>query len=171
MATFETNKKVAGAGGTARQHDRLVAIVALVGAAVLFAQTFAFPAVNWTPLGLAFWPRVVLGGIGGICVMLAIARQLGPEPAFTVNRREILLFAALVAFIGLLPFLGFALSCSFYVFGTSVWLNPAPRAGVGKAVLLSLATTGTIYAAFSLALNVDLPDGALVDLIRGHLND
>lgn len=153
----------------AQYQDLTVGVLVLVVAGLLYMETFSFPAVNWTPLGLAFWPRIVLGGIAAACMLLMVLRQLGHQPVFEIRMRECLLFMALAGFIIALPIAGFFLTCTAYVFATAVWLGNGTDNNVMRALLIAIATTGMVYLAFSLGLGVRLPQGTLMGWVIGAL--
>ncbi|MEH6725233.1 MAG: tripartite tricarboxylate transporter TctB family protein [Hyphomicrobiales bacterium] len=153
----------------ARYQDLIVGVVILVVAGLLYRETFSFPSVNWTPLGLAFWPRIVLGGIAAACLLLIVLRQLGDQPVFEVRMRESFLFVALAGFIIALPLAGFFLTSTAYVFATAVWLGDGTQNRVMRAALISIATSVVVYVAFSLGLGVRLPQGSLIGWALGEL--
>ena len=149
----------------ARIHDLMVGLVAICVAGLLFLETFSFPVVNWTPLGLEFWPRIVLGGIAMVSAGLVILRQLDVQPSFAIDRREVCLFAMLASFVVALPLVGFFGTCTIYVFAASIWLSSEASGRTLRAGLLAVATTTVVYLAFSIGLGVRLPEGLLVELI------
>jgi len=150
----------------ARYQDLLVGLVVLVMAGLLLLQTYSFPAVNWTPLGLAFWPRIVLGGIAVTCLVLIVLRQLDQQPILEIRKQECALFAALAGFVIALPVVGFFVTCTAYVFATSMWLGRGTGNRVARSALFAISTTALVYIAFTLGLGVSLPQGRLNNLVN-----
>lgn len=147
----------------ARYEDALVGVVAIVVAASLFWATFYFRAVNWTPLGLAFWPRIILGGLVATAIVLIVLRQLDTHSKLKILRPEIILFAAIASFVIALPILGFIPTGFIYTFTTIIWLDAGRKTGRLRAALLALAATALTYVVFGIGLNVWLPTGRVVD--------
>jgi hypothetical protein len=143
----------------ARFEDAIVGVVAIAAAGLLYWATFYFHAVDWTPLGLAFWPRVLLAGLVLASLALMVLRQLDVHPRLHINRAEITLFAAIAGFVIALPILGFLLTGFAYTLGTILWLDADSRLGWIRATLLAFAATAATYAVFGLGLNVWLPSG------------
>lgn len=147
----------------ARFEDAIVGVAALVVAAALYFATFHFRAVDWTPLGLAFWPRVILAGLVLAAIALIVLRQLDVHARFHLIRAELILFAAIVGFVLALPLFGFLATGAAYTFGTIMWLDADRRLGWVRAALLALAATALTYAVFGVGLNVRLPSGIIGD--------
>lgn len=163
----ETTATCEGPSRVARFEDAIVGAVAIAIAGALYWRTFYFRAVDWTPLGLAFWPRVVLVGIVLAACALVLLRQLDTHPAVRVTRPETTLLAAIAGLVIALPVLGFFVTGFIYTFGTMIWLQGVDRRPT-RAVLLAAATTATTFAVFGLGLNVPLPTGILGDVIGGR---
>jgi hypothetical protein len=73
----------------ARFEDAIVGVVIIAAAGLLYWATFYFRAVDWTPLGLAFWPRVLLAGLVLASLALMVLRQLDVHPRLPhQSRRE-----------------------------------------------------------------------------------
>jgi hypothetical protein len=148
----------------ARFEDAIVGAVALVVAGALYWATFYFRAVDWTPLGLAFWPRVILSGLALAALALIVLRQLDAYTRFQLIRAELILFGAIAGFVIALPLLGFLPIGFVYTFGTILWLDDERRLGWVRAALVALVATALTYAVFGLGLNVWLPSGIVGDL-------
>lgn len=146
---------------SARFEDAIVGVVAIAAAALLYWATFYFRAVDWTPLGLAFWPRIILAGIALTSLVLIVLRQLDTHSRLRFLRPEIILFAAIASFVIALPILGFLLTGFLYTLGTIVWLDADHKIGRLRAALLALSATGLTYVVFGIGLNVWLPVGII----------
>jgi len=66
-------------------QDRLLGLIVLLVAGFLFVETFNFKTVDWDPLGLPFWPRVLLVLLAVLGIYLVIRGSLD-VPAARVAR-------------------------------------------------------------------------------------
>ena len=146
----------------ARYGDRVVGLVALAVVAVFFARTFAFRIVDWDPLGLAFWPRVVLALIA-VCALIFVVRgSVAPEDIEPIRPGAFGVLAGCALYVLGLPLLGFALATPTFVALFAYALGRGQRHRLGLAVVLALATTGAVYLLFQVGLEVQLPRGELL---------
>ena len=58
--------------------DRALAIVVILVGAFLYWETYSFPSTDWEQLGVAFWPRLVLIGLGLLSLFLIWKGTLEP---------------------------------------------------------------------------------------------
>lgn len=147
----------------ASYEDAIVGVIAIAAAALLYWATFYFRSVDWTPLGLAFWPRIILAGITLTALVLIVLRQLDTHSRLLFFRPELILFAAIASFVIALPILGFLLTGFIYTLGTIVWLDTDRKIGRIRSAALAVGTTATTYAVFGIGLNAWLPAGIVGD--------
>lgn len=146
-----------------KAQDRYVGIGLLTICVILFVNTFSFRTTHWEALGMAFWPRLLLGLLAILAVHLIIKGNLDPaksqEP---LARGAFLTAAAGFVYVLLLEPLGFLIVTPIFIFLFSVVIS---RRRIMWRLLESAATacvgTVVIYAVFELGLKLVLPSGLL----------
>jgi hypothetical protein len=145
-------------------RDGVAGLVCLAGSLVLLWVSRALPQPALVPIGPAFYPRVLLVVTAGLSLALVAddlrrrhRRRPAPPP---VNYRLVLTtFAIFIAYVALLPLLGYRIATFLFVAGLQASLHP-PR---GRRWLLpvssGLATTIVTYYVFERYLSVLLPRG------------
>ena len=146
----------------ARYGDRAVGLVALVVIAVLFAHTFTFRVVDWDPLGLAFWPRLVLALIAVCALVFVVRGSVAPQEVEPVSARAFRVLAGCVLYVLALPLAGFVLATPVFVALFAYALGRHQRHRVALALALALVTTLAVYLLFQVGLEVQLPRGELL---------
>lgn len=142
--------------------DRMVGVAAIVVGLPLFAWTYTFRVIEWDPLGMAFWPRVLLGLIvllGGVFVLRG---WLGGRPpqrlrlqAFGLPAGGVLLFVAT-------PWLGFLPTAFVLLVLLGRRLHPGGRAAWPAAIAIGALAVAAAWLLFEVALHVRLPRGDLL---------
>lgn len=143
------------------QHDRLVGIWTLVLVVLLFWATFYFRKISWEPLGLAFWPRLVLGGMFPVAIFLIIKGDLAPGTSKPINIKAFFPWLAAVVYIWVMPYLGFLIATPLFLFLFVLALGGWNRKVIKDAALTAIITTVVVYLAFQKFLDVLLPEGIL----------
>ncbi|MEZ5861384.1 MAG: tripartite tricarboxylate transporter TctB family protein [Geminicoccaceae bacterium] len=142
------------------QQDRIVGIGLLAGGAVLLYETFSFRVNDWEPLGMAFWPRVLLAVLGLCAVFLIAKGRLDDGPFLSVHARSFLALGIGVAYVVLLPRIGFLLLTPAFLFATSLLIGRELRwQRLVEAAALALVTTLVLDLVFKKVLLVQLPEG------------
>jgi len=142
-------------------QDRLVGIAIVLIGAVLFWQTFSFKIVNWDPLGLPFWPRVLLGLLGVIGVYLIVRGSLDRGPFQRLEPRAFVVLAGAIAYVLAIDIVGFLIATPLYLFMFHLALGGITRGHVVEAAIVAACGTGLIYYVFQEALWVQFPEGML----------
>jgi hypothetical protein len=129
----------------------VVGLLAITG--VCIWQTFLFRNVPWDPLGMAFWPRILLGGL-----TVALLAQLWfclrgateAEPGF---RRGMGILGLCVGFVLGLPFLGiYLITPLFMAVFALLW-----REGTwARRLAISLAATVVVLGLVGLVFQYGL---------------
>jgi hypothetical protein len=144
------------------KQDRLVGIGLLVVSAILLRETFSFPVNEWEPLGMAFWPRILLGALSLIGVYLIVRGSLDEGPFERLKSKA---FAALLAGVGyvlLLPYIGYAILTPLFLFLTSLALTETlDGRRLAESGLMAVAGSIVVYLVFQYGLLVQLPEGLL----------
>lgn len=148
-------------------RNRVAALVCAVIAAVLFLITFQFeemPAAITRGFGAELFPRLVLGVIFLLCLVLALGPAGQEAPDVPVTPMVFVTGAALVAFMGLLEVAGMlAAMLAFLV--TVGWLWGERR--IWLLFVVSLTVTAAIWGVFVKGFGVPLPTGTLVAHLVG----
>ena len=138
--------------------DRWMGVVLLVIGALMLVETFSFKTFDWDPLGMAFWPRVLIVALAVISIWHIVVGNVGGamEP---ITRRAILLLFGCFAYLGGLAYLGYFVMTPFMIFAAGLWLRPiTARAAVFSAINAVFGTV-LVYVVFELGMSVELPRG------------
>lgn len=144
-------------------QDRVVGIVLLVAGALLFWRTFSFRTVDWDPLGLAFWPRIVLGLMMAAGLYLTVLGRLDEGPFRPLESKAFLILVGLALYALLLEPLGFLVATPLYVAGFHLALGGVSRRTLLEAVISAAAGTFLIWWIFQDLLLVQFPEGLLAE--------
>lgn len=142
-------------------QDRIVGIVILVVGAILFWETFNFRTVAWDPLGLPFWPRIVLGIMGAIAVYLIVRNTLDAGPYQPLEGRPFVLLVGLTVYVALLPELGWLIATPLMLFCFHVALGGTRPARLAEAAVFAMIGTAIVFWVFQSWLYVQFPEGLL----------
>ena len=138
--------------------NRLAAAAVIAVAAVLFALTFGFeklPAGLAGGFGAEAFPRLVLGVIAGLAVLLALPATAG-EPLPPIPPMVWTSGALLLAFMALVPLAGMLPAMFGFLLGLG-WLWGERRYGV--LLLNAGLLSAVIWAVFVKGFGVQLPKG------------
>ena len=141
--------------------DRWIGVVLLVVGAGLFGDTFFFRTFDWDPVGMAFWPRVLLGAMGAIAVWHIVKGRVAADTVEPFMPRAFVVFGGGVVYVLLLDTIGFFLLTPVALFIYSLWLRPVSARAVVSSVVVAVFGTGVVYAIFEYGLDVILPRGIL----------
>jgi len=142
-------------------QDRLVGIAIVLIGAFLFWETFSFKTVNWDPLGLPFWPRILLGLLGAIGIYLIIRGNLDAGPYQGLEWRAFVVLTGALVYVLLIDVLGFLIATPLYLFLFHLSLGGVTRGHLVEAAILAVCGTGLIYYVFQKVLWVQFPEGML----------
>ena len=148
-------------GKERRTQDRWLGIAILVIGAFLYYETFFFHEVDWVPLGMAFWPRLLLGSLGVLSVYFIIRGSLDEGP---YERLVPMAFAVLLGCIGyvlLIDAVGWLLLTPVFLFALTVFLGDRSRRTFVHAAMSAAFGTIVVYFIFHYGLDVQLPEGLL----------
>lgn len=138
--------------------NRLAAAAVIAVAAVLFALTFGFeklPVALAGGFGAEAFPRLVLGVIAGLAVLLFVA---GPatEPQAPIPRMVYFTAASLLVFMALVPLAGMLGAMFLFLVGLgTLW-------GERRAwliLLISASVMAAIWGVFVKGFAIQLPQG------------
>jgi hypothetical protein len=144
---------------TKQNQDRRFGLVMVPVCVFLFYQTFAFKKFDWDPLGMAFWPRIILVGLFIISVYYLIRGSVDNGPYEIIEPRAFLPWVGGVLYIILMPYLSFLIMTPIFLFIFVCCLGGWSRKVMIEATITAAATTLFIYLVFQKFLMVDLPAG------------
>jgi putative tricarboxylic transport membrane protein len=136
----------------------LAAAAVIAVAAVLFALTFGFekmPEGLSGGFGAEAFPRLMLGVIAALAVLLAVSAPAGERPP-PIPRMVYFTAAALLAFMALVPLAGMLGAMLVFLLGVG-YLWGERRAWL--LALVSAAVLGAIWAVFVKGFAIPLPQG------------
>jgi putative tricarboxylic transport membrane protein len=155
-------------------RDGYTGLVVLAASLALFWGTLGLERHPMVPVGPAFYPRIVLGVVALMALMLVVAdvwgrRRLGtqspvvPAQAGTQSPNYLLVviaFAIFTLYVVALPYLGFRLASFLFLVALPVALEP-PADVRRWIVVLALAVAATLvtHYVFEHYLHVLLPRG------------
>jgi hypothetical protein len=142
-------------------QDRVVGIVILVVGALLFHQTFSFRTVDWDPLGLPFWPRIVLGLMAVTAVYLILRNRLDAGPFQRLQGRAFALLGGLSLYVLLLPWLGYLVATPLMLFCFHLALGGVRPARLLEAAVFAAVATWLVALVFEGWLFVQFPEGLM----------
>ena len=148
------------AAGARGKPDRWIGIVLIVLCGFLFYETFFFRTFDWDPVGMAFWPRVLLAVIAAVSVWHIIVGNAGGT-AEPLSRRAFVVFAGAMVYVALLETVGFLILTPIAIFAYSLWLRPLSGRAVLWGVVLAGVGTAALYFLFQEGMTVYLPAGFL----------
>jgi hypothetical protein len=139
----------------------MIGIWTVVLVALLFWATFYFRKITWEPLGLAFWPRLVLGGMFLVALFLLIKGDVAPGTSKPINIKAFVPWLAAVSYIVVMQYLGFLITTPLFLFLSVLAFGGWKRRIIKEAILTAIITTAVVYLAFQKFLDVLLPEGIL----------
>ncbi|MEM7022110.1 MAG: tripartite tricarboxylate transporter TctB family protein [Pseudomonadota bacterium] len=142
-------------------QDRLVGIAIILIGAFLLWETFSFKTVDWDPLGLPFWPRILLGALGVIGIYLIVRGSLDQGPFRPLEIRAFAVLAGALVYVFSIDILGFLVATPLFMFLFHLALGGITRGHLVEAAILAVGGTGLIYYVFQEALWVQFPEGML----------
>lgn len=148
--------------------DRVLAITLLLFVIVMFTETFNIAGKNSFQIySSAFYPRILLAVIAALTVVLLITSFLGNKKGTRKKvefkdlekyAKVVLLFVFFGIYISILPYLGFILSSTIYLFiSQGILMGYRKVKTLILNVAVSLIATFSIYFIFNNLLNVWLP--------------
>ena len=126
----------------------------------MFWETLSFRKMDWEPLGMAFWPRVLLAALAAFAVYFVIRGCLDGTATPRLSGRAFAALGVMVGFALLLKSVGFLALVPLLVFAAAMVLRERwSWRQAGSAALVAVLTTGAVYGLFHIALGVQLPEG------------
>jgi len=142
-------------------QDRLVGLIVLLVAGFLFVETFNFKTVDWDPLGLPFWPRVLLALLAVLGIYLVIRGSLDQGPFQPLEWRAFVVLGGALAYVLAIDVVGYLIATPLYLILFHLALDGFSRRHLIEAVIVALIATGLIWYVFQDMLFVQFPEGVL----------
>jgi len=141
-----------------RNQDRIVGIVILLVGAFLWWETYSFRTTEWEPLGMAFWPRLILSLMGVIAVFFVVKGSVDDGPYMSVNPRAFLILLGGLVFVLLMSYFGFLLVAPVFIFMFTAMLGGFNRRNLIHAAITAILCTIGVYLIFQKGLLIQLPE-------------
>lgn len=151
-------------------RDGWIGIGILLGCAWLYGDLKNIPENPFVPVGPAFYPRLLIGLLAGLSLVLVLQHLLRrkqrseEKPVSSAEWRRsygptLVSFAAFFLYVLLLPVLGYRASTLLFVAGLHWLLGPRQWRRLSASLGLGLATSLATYLVFETYLHVFLPRG------------
>ena len=161
--------------------DTVIALLLLVVCGELLRQTFFFRVPPFATMGSEVWPRLVVGALAVLSVIYLI-QSLAPAaakaevpaepPSETTalaagakrfsHRNAVICFILFTLFVATLPWLGMLLGGIAFVFLMQEFMGPRDMRSRVTHLVVAVVSVGGMWAIFSFALRVILPQGVLL---------
>lgn len=143
---------------------RVVALLTLVGGAVLLYASWQMPAGTLERPGAGLMPRLAAVGLIVAAVValferVHMAAEIDALPDRPGVRRQATVMVTLAAYAAVLPYLGFLLSTAVAMSVVARALNE--RGGIRRPVIIGVVVAALVDVSFRAFLSVSLPAGLL----------
>jgi hypothetical protein len=154
--------------------DAVIGCALLVLCAELYRETYSFRVPPFSTMSTGTWPRFVLIILALLCVALLIQSLLRPasraphEATVDVpktsrsHRNALICFGLFAAFLVSLHWLGMLLAGIAFVFLMQELMGPRDLKSRVVHLAIAVVAVGGMWAAFTFALRVILPEGVLL---------
>lgn len=141
--------------------DVILGIITIPTVVLFYLETLSFRKMDWEPLGMAFWPQVVLVGLGILGLCIAINGLWGsPRDNERLRSASLVPWIGGLLFLAALPWLGASLA-GFILIAALSWLLSPERSYRSASVALANAMVSLflVHLIFGLLLGLRIPDG------------
>jgi hypothetical protein len=148
-------------------RDVAIGVIGLAGSVLLLVMAQGLPTPALVPIGPGFYPRILFGVTAALSVLLIVSglrqREQQERPA-TSYRLVLSTFAVVIAYLLVLPLLGYRLGTFLFVAVLQAVLErPRTTARWALLVAIALVTSIATYYVFEVYLSVLLPRGRLTE--------
>ena len=131
--------------------------------AVLFVRSFYLPQFHWDPVGMAFWPRVLIAVL--LClaawISITLTRPSDTNLQAGLDVRSFRLPALSLLYLIAIEPIGFLLATPPFLFLLALGWSSAPRSSALRGLVVAVVGTFLVFAVFQLGVDVELPPGLL----------
>jgi hypothetical protein len=153
--------------------DTMIALLLLVVCGELLRETFFFRVPPFATMGSEVWPRLVIGALAFLSVIYLVqslvqvaanAETTSPpsEAKRFSHRNAVICFVLFTLFLAVLPWLGMLLGGIAFVFLMQEFMGPRDIRSRITHLVVAVVSVGGMWAIFSFALRVILPQGVLL---------
>lgn len=152
-------------------RDFFVAVFFLVLSLGMYAVTYTLPEPMFNQLASWTWPRIILAPLGFLALILLVQSQKADDKAVSFsslrqwcvdNTNPFICFLLFFGFLFFMPVLGMLIGGVIYVFLTLSVLGGWTLRHIGLHAAISVVFVFGMWAIFSLALGVLLPEGTIL---------
>lgn len=135
----------------------------LVVSGALFVATLFFPVVRWDPyLGMAFWPRLILGLLMVVSVFLIVKGSVDGKKRERISPVAVMICVACVVFAFSLETVGYLISAPVFILILGMYIDKSFSVRSGLIFLSTgIAASLVIFILFYYGLQMVLPLGLL----------
>jgi hypothetical protein len=148
-------------------RDVAIGVIGLAGSVLLLVMAQGLPRAALVPIGPGFYPRILFGVTAALSVLLVVSglRQREQQERPPTSYRLVLsTFAVVIAYLLVLPLLGYRLGTFLFVAVLQAVLErPLTTARWALLVAIALVTSIATYYVFEVYLSVLLPRGRLTE--------
>jgi hypothetical protein len=155
-------------------RDTIVAILLLAFTALMWNASTEIEITPYATMASSVWPQIILVGLGIFSALLlaqsvmiktpaeAQSERLGPLALLARYRNALIIYALFFLFLITLPYLGMLIGATIFVFLALTFLGRFSARMVGLHALIALGSVGFMWAIFTFALRVILPQGEIL---------
>lgn len=157
-------------------REAVVAVILLLFSGVFFAATFTIRQTSYGTIGSELWPRIVilvLAVFTAVHLVASVRRgdesEGRQEPTgagvggfLATHRNPIWCFAIFALFLWTLPYLGMLIGGVLFVFVLLTAVGGRDARSLVLHAAISLGAVGAMWAVFTFALHVILPEGEIL---------
>lgn len=152
--------------------DSIVAIVLLLGGAVLFWDTFQWRRTPYATMASSVWPRFVLTVFFALCAVYLVRslQQGGGERTRSLRgwvshyRNPLWCYGLFLAFLVTLPYLGMLVGGILFVWLVQAAVGERSIGAQLRHATVAVCSVGFMWLIFTYAIGVILPAGSLVHI-------
>ena len=153
-------------------RDTIVALLLLLFTAVMWHASYDIEITPYSSMESNVWPRIILVGIGLFSALLLARSVIAPEALpekqagsfFVRYRNAMIIYALFFGFLITLPYLGMLLGAMTFVFLALTALGHLTARAAGIHAAIAVLSVGVMWAIFTFALKVRLPEGELLSI-------
>jgi putative tricarboxylic transport membrane protein len=155
-------------------RDTIVAILLLAFTALMWNASTEIEITPYATMASSVWPQIILVGLGIFSALLLAqavttkapaeskADRLGPAALLARYRNALIIYVLFFLFLITLPYLGMLIGATIFVFLALTLLGRLSPRMVGVHALIALGSVGVMWAIFTYALHVILPQGEIL---------
>ncbi|WP_434362449.1 tripartite tricarboxylate transporter TctB family protein [Parasalinivibrio latis] len=146
--------------------DGIFSLVIVAVCIILFTRSFYLPDVQWDPMGMAAWPRVIIIILAMLAIQNLFTKYRNKSELFKVEwpLSDFFVIAFLCLYSFLLETVGFYLLTPPALMVLALWWSGFEKRFFIKSFVTSVLATLWVYVVFELGVSLQLPLGLLEGL-------